>query len=120
MRIFRWGCLVAVLISAVCIGAVVLTVYRPTRVIGIDRDALATSLESELDGRDARCRRVLGAGEHAYGCEVETEGSGPRGTDGASYNLKVSDWGCWETVGGGRQRLDDCVWLLDYTGTSGL
>jgi hypothetical protein len=111
LRIFRWGCLLAVFTAVACVALVVLLVFRPTTVIGVDRDALAQSLESELDNGTAQCRRVSGAEEDRYSCEVGERGSGFRGEP---YTLRVSDWGCWETTGGGRRRLDDCIWLYDY------
>lgn len=114
MRIFRWGCLLAVLIGVASVAAVAITVMRPARVIETDRDALANSLESELDGPEARCRRAPSEGDNLWTCSVETEDSGPGGPGAATYELRVSDWGCWETAGAGRNQLEDCIWLMDY------
>ena len=114
MRIFRWGCLLAVLICVACVAAVAVTVMRPARVIETDRDALAKSLESELHGPEARCRRAPAGGDDSWTCSVETESSGPGGPGAATYDVRVSDWGCWETSGTGRNRLEDCIWLMDY------
>jgi hypothetical protein len=112
----RWGRLVAVVVVLASLAAIALLVVRPARVIGVNGDALQTSLEGELPtagSSPAKARCTEASRGAAWRCDELSHS--------ISYEVRVDDWGCWhgEHVGGllsgpAPQRVSGCIWLLDF------
>jgi hypothetical protein len=116
----RRGCLLAVLLIAIALGAIVVVIARPARLAGVSDDALSSSLNDELP-KDQRiqCRESDGgSGEGtAWSCDVTTAGAG----SGTTYLVEADDWGCWDArwaggvlAPGEAERVSGCIGILNY------
>jgi hypothetical protein len=119
LRIFRWGCLLAVLIGLACVAAVVVLIARPARIIGVDQKPLASSIEGELP-RDEEADCDDRGGPSGFSCRVSVVGNGGSGLEAArTYVVRADGWGCWTARWQGGdpvadQKVSGCIGILDY------
>jgi hypothetical protein len=89
-----------------------LLAYRPATVLGIEGEALASSVSGVGYGKEGDCREV---GEDLWRCEVLDDVSSGRHL----YSVQTRGLGCWEAWTGDldqardRQTFSGCISLVD-------